>query len=98
EDLAFTLEEMRSAGYAIYGADVEGTSIDWWQPAVRSMLVLGNEAHGLSSVVRRVVDERIVVPGSPGRKATESLNVGVAAGILMYEWTKNTQSPERTRG
>ncbi|MEX0746522.1 MAG: RNA methyltransferase [Rhodothermales bacterium] len=98
EDLASTLEEMRSAGYVIYGADVEGTSIDRWQPTVRSVLVLGNEAHGLSSVVRRVVNERIVVPGSPGRKATESLNVGVAAGILMYEWTKNTQSPERRRG
>lgn len=97
-DLASTLDEMRGAGFVIYGADVEGVSIGLWQPARRSVLVLGNEAHGLSSEVRRVVDEHIVVPGSSRRKATESLNVGVAAGILMYEWTKNTLSPEGTQG
>ena len=92
-DLSSTLAQMRSEGFVIYGADVEGSSIHEWRPAERSVLVLGNEANGLSIDVRRVVDEFVVIPGSSRRRGTESLNVGVAAGILMYEWTKNTQSP-----
>jgi TrmH RNA methyltransferase len=44
-------------------------------------LVLGNEETGLSAAVRAACDAVVAVPGS-GR--VESLNVGVAAGILLY--------------
>lgn len=44
-------------------------------------LVLGNEESGLSAPVRAACDAVVAVPGS-GR--VESLNVGVAAGILLY--------------
>lgn len=45
-------------------------------------LVLGNEEHGLSPAVARVVPELVAIPGTD---RVESLNVSVAAGILMYE-------------
>lgn len=45
-------------------------------------LVLGNEEHGLSPAVARVVPELVAIPGT---NRVESLNVSVAAGILMYE-------------
>jgi TrmH RNA methyltransferase len=48
-------------------------------------LVLGNEETGLSPAVRAVCDAVVAVPGS-GR--VESLNVGVAAGILLYLVTR----------
>jgi TrmH RNA methyltransferase len=48
-------------------------------------LVLGNEETGLSPAVAAICDSIVAVPGS-GR--VESLNVGVAAGILLYLVTR----------
>jgi TrmH family RNA methyltransferase len=45
-------------------------------------IVVGNEEHG---VTRRALDactERVRIPMAPGQ---DSLNVGVAAGVLLYE-------------
>jgi len=48
-------------------------------------LVLGNEESGLSPAVRAACDALVAVPGSGN---IESLNVGVAAGILLYLVTR----------
>lgn len=88
EDLAGMLRELVERGFAVYGADLIGTDVARWRPAVPSALVLGNEAHGLSEDVQRLLRERIVVPGSTDRRGTESLNVAVAAGILMHAWAR----------
>ncbi|MGH9038677.1 MAG: TrmH family RNA methyltransferase, partial [Acidimicrobiia bacterium] len=45
-------------------------------------LVFGNEAHGLPADLRGVLDGHLTIP-MPGR--TESLNLGMAAAILLYE-------------
>ena len=45
-------------------------------------LVLGNEAHGLPADVLEGVDTQVTIP-MPGR--SESLNLGMAASILLYE-------------
>jgi TrmH family RNA methyltransferase len=55
------------------------------------VLVLGSEAHGLSPAVHARLDAAVRIPGaSPAdgdaARGTESLNVAVAAGILVYEW------------
>lgn len=85
-DLAATLRYLREDGFTVYGADLQGTPVSRWRPTVPSALVLGSEAHGLSTRVRDEIDERILIPGRSRRGGTESLNVAVAAGILMYEW------------
>lgn len=87
-DLAGTLRELRTYGFAVYGADMEGTEIARWKPTTPSALVLGSEAHGLSDGIREEIGERISIPGRPRRGGTESLNVAVAAGILMYTWAR----------
>lgn len=86
EDLAASLESLSRDGFACYGADLGGTPVRAWQPQRPSVLVLGSEAHGLSPAVRAALTERVAIPGSPSRAATESLNVAVAAGILLHEW------------
>ena len=53
--------------------------VDFNQPLA---LVLGNEAHGLPADVLDRVDIRVTIP-MPGR--SESLNLGMAASILLYE-------------
>ena len=53
------------------------------RPAVA--LVVGNEGAGVGPSVDAAADRRIAVPLAPG---VESLNVAVAAGILLYEVTR----------
>jgi RNA methyltransferase, TrmH family len=45
------------------------------------LLLMGNEAQGLSEILLRAADERISIKG---KGSAESLNVAVAAGILMH--------------
>jgi TrmH family RNA methyltransferase len=55
------------------------TEVDWRQPAA---LILGAESAGLSAEEIAVANEAIRIPM---KGSTESLNVAVAAGILLYE-------------
>jgi tRNA G18 (ribose-2'-O)-methylase SpoU len=48
-------------------------------------LVVGNEGAGISATLEQAAHRRVAVPLSSG---IESLNVGVAAGILLYEVTR----------
>jgi RNA methyltransferase, TrmH family len=69
-------------GVAIWTADIEGSPV----PAVRDpgpvALVVGNEGAGISPAIRAAARRKVTVPLS---NKVESLNVAVAAGILLYE-------------
>lgn len=86
DDLPTLLEAARKQGYPVYGADLGGELVRTWNPPKEAVLVLGSEAHGLSPAVRDLLDAAIRIDGSDDRKGVESLNVGVAAGILLYQW------------
>lgn len=78
-----TLGWLRDREYRVLGADTAGDVIDDRLPA-RVALVVGNEGAGLREETRLVVDWLIRVD-MPGH--AESLNVAVAAGILMHSIT-----------
>ena len=48
--------------------------------------VVGNEGAGVSAPLEQAAHRRVAIPLSTG---VESLNVGVAAGILLYEVTRD---------
>lgn len=50
-----------------------------------TILVIGNEAHGVSENILKIADKNIKIPMKDG---VDSLNVAVAAGILIYEMTR----------
>ncbi len=50
-----------------------------------SALVLGNEGAGVRAELRQIARDTVAVPM---KGTAESLNVGVAGSILMYEWTR----------
>ncbi|NBB85669.1 MAG: RNA methyltransferase [Bacteroidetes bacterium] len=85
-DAAALLEQLRRHDFRCYGADLHGTPAAHWTPARPAVLVMGSEAHGLSPAVRDVLDEPVAIPGSASRDGAESLNVAVAAGILIHAW------------
>jgi RNA methyltransferase, TrmH family len=85
-DLADTLARMRQRGVHVVGADGRAsTSAMGFAFARPAILVLGNEREGLGERVRAQCDA-IVAVGGTGR--VESLNVAVAAGVLMAEMVR----------
>lgn len=72
-------------GHTVIGAllDKEAKSYNEIEVPKKLMLVLGNEGQGISNEVISVLDEKVYIPIS-----FESLNVAVAGGILMNEYSK----------
>jgi 23S rRNA (guanosine2251-2'-O)-methyltransferase len=82
-NLARYLEEVKGADLWVFGAaGEEGTSM--WETDLSGgvALVLGAEGKGLRPLVRRTCDALVSIPLA-GR--VESLNVSVAAALLLYE-------------
>jgi 23S rRNA (guanosine2251-2'-O)-methyltransferase len=81
-----TLEDLKERGYWIYGLDERGTQAhDQTDYAQRSVLVLGGEGHGLHEQVRKNCD---VIVRIPLAGKISSLNVSVAAGVVLFEWRR----------
>ena len=88
-NLPRTLEAAKEAGWQVAGAaleeSVEPEGLDATAPTV---LVLGSEGHGLRTNVLRACSSLVRIPTgdvlAEGADLVDSLNVGVAGGILMY--------------
>ncbi|CAM4414033.1 TrmH family RNA methyltransferase [Paenibacillus tarimensis] len=82
-DLAQLLPEGRERGIRLVGTSLQAEqscfSYDWNGPA---WLLLGNESNGLSAEVSALVDESVLIPM---RGKAESLNVAMAATVLLHE-------------
>jgi len=83
-NLARYLEELKGADLWVYGAAGEGGARSMWETdlAGGTAIVLGAEGKGLRPLVRRTCDALVSIPLT-GR--IESLNVSVAAAVLLYE-------------
>ena len=90
-----TLEALESAGISTTALVPRGAeplfSADFIGP---SALILGGEGAGLPEAILRRVDRRLSIPMS-GR--VESLNVGVAAALVLYEaFRQRTRQTQQT--
>ena len=83
-NLTRQLEAYRSAGYVVVGLSADGVVDVADLEVARDALVVvvGSEDQGLSRLVERSCDVLVRIPMASG---TESLNAGVAAGIVLYE-------------
>lgn len=68
-----------------FGADMVGESIYQFKFPEKFNLVLGNEGNGISEAIENLLNEKITIPRFGKLKATESLNVSMAAGIILGE-------------
>ncbi len=88
DELAPALASIAAAGIAVVGTDVRGThTLDAYRWPARSVIVLGNEGDGIHGDVRRACTAALTIPGSG---AVESLNVSVAAGVVLSAWSRGT--------
>jgi 23S rRNA (guanosine2251-2'-O)-methyltransferase len=81
-NLVRAAEDLKKAGFWIYGADMAGEPVYKKDLRGRTALVLGGEGSGISRLLRECCDGMVGIP-SEGR--IDSLNVSVAAGVLLYE-------------
>jgi len=79
DELRLFLDETR---IPLWGADADGVPVGRSAAPRRLALAVGNEGAGLSTPVRDACARLVSLPLDPG---VESLNVSVAAGILLYE-------------
>jgi 23S rRNA (guanosine2251-2'-O)-methyltransferase len=82
-NLARTMEELKEEGYWLVGLDGEGdreyTEVDYRSPVG---LVMGGEGRGLHELTRKRCD---FVVSLPTVGPVKSLNVSVAAGVVLFE-------------
>ena len=77
-----TLDFLARNSIPLWAADVNGVPVDRGSAPARLAIALGNEGAGISSSLREKAQRTVSLPISG---SVESLNVAVAAGILLYE-------------
>jgi len=82
-NIAVTLEQLKAAGFWIYGADEKsGHSLYSQKLTGNIALVIGGEGEGIRPLVRKKCDVVFSIPLAGG---VGSLNASVAGGIAMFE-------------
>lgn len=75
---------LESSEMPVYGAFMNGTSVYGVGLPKSGILLLGNEANGIAEGLTPFIDQRIAIPQF-GKETAESLNVAMAAGVLLSE-------------
>lgn len=81
-NLSTVIAELKKREFWVYGGDIRGKPLEQVDFRRRVALILGSEGKGMSRLVQKSCDELVRIPALGH---IESLNVSVAAGILMYE-------------
>ncbi|MEJ2004174.1 MAG: RNA methyltransferase [Cyclobacteriaceae bacterium] len=74
----------------VLAADMDGENVHNLQFPKDVCLVLGNEAHGISPGLGKLISRRITIPSFGN---AESLNVGMAAAIIIDNYRRSVSQP-----
>jgi len=80
------LTSLQKEGYQIIATSLKAvTPIDKLQVAKKLVIILGNEAHGISATTMALATDQVIIP----MQHIDSLNVAIAGGIMMYYATRS---------
>ena len=86
DDLPGLLAQMVQEGASVVSSQLDGEPFYQRSPLnERFVLVIGSEGNGVTDEVKAIATHRVKLPMRGG---AESLNAAVAAGIMMYELTR----------
>ena len=86
KDIKELIKELHNDGFKVYGTKVDGgTSVDKVNVTNKYAIVMGNEGNGVKDEVLDLCDDYLYIDISD---KVESLNVGVATSIILYELNK----------
>ena len=84
-DLISVLEK---ANLPIFGTFMEGNNIYKSEMPYEGIIVMGNEANGISSAVATLIKNKLAIPRFGTLQQTESLNVATATAIVLSEFCR----------
>ena len=76
-------ELLQNTDRPVFGTDMTGKNLYKTDFPKSFYLVLGNEGNGISSEIKNLVTENLTIPRFGRLQSTESLNVSMAAGIIL---------------
>lgn len=81
--LASAIDFLQNSGVQVFASDLQGKKlvqqIDWTAP---SAIVIGSEGDGIHPALLKRIEEKFIIPQ---KGTTDSFNVSVATGIILYE-------------
>jgi len=81
-------EFIKNSDLPIYGGVMDGNNIYGQTLPENAIIVMGNEANGISERINALLTERITIPQFGREQKTESLNVATATAILLSEFKR----------
>ena len=72
----------------IFGTFMDGKNIYKANLPNEGIIVMGNEANGISKTIEKLVSDRLAIPRFGDLQATESLNVATATAIILSEFKR----------
>ena len=85
ENLEWTLKDLQKDGFKVVVTSLDTNNSIYDISYNKSIVVIGNEANGVSKEVQELANERVKIP-MLGK--TESLNASVATGVILYEYVR----------
>lgn len=81
-------EYLEKSSLPIYGGCLEGENVFSQSLPKDVVIVLGNEANGISKEITSLLTKKITIPQFGDQQKTESLNVATAAAIIISEFKR----------
>ena len=81
-------EYLKTVSIPIYIADMNGVNIHKTNLPTSAVLVMGNEANGISDTLKSLISNKISIPRYGDSMQVESLNVATATAILLNEFRR----------
>lgn len=81
-------EYLKEEHRAIYGTFMDGATIYTTSLPKEAVIVMGNEANGISEAIEQLVTHKIAIPRFGQLQKTESLNVATATAICLSEFKR----------
>jgi TrmH family RNA methyltransferase len=78
----------KKSNLPVYGAYMQGENVYTSELSSNGILVMGNEAHGISSSIESLITKKVSIPQFGDIQETESLNVASATAILLSEFRR----------
>lgn len=80
---------LKTAEVEIFGTFMEGKNIYKQELPTKGIIVMGNEANGISKEIENLVTQKISIPRFGNLQQTESLNVATATAVILSEFKRS---------
>ena len=87
-NLIDTVKQIKNNGFKVVTTSLQTDKSIYDIELKKTAIIVGNEANGVSKEIIDIADEKVIIPM---KGKTESLNVAVATGVLLYEYLRQNE-------